>query len=49
MNVRVAHTDSGHQVGSSDSRQPASKALSLWVVLSLVLWGLIIGGIQTLL
>ena len=33
------------QVGEHEKRWPLGKALVLWVGLSLVLWGLIIGGL----
>ena len=49
MNTRAAHSGIGHQVASSESRWPLCRAISLWVFLSLVLWGLIIGGIDILL
>ena len=48
MTSRAAHIDSGHQVVSSEGGLTASRVVSLWVFLSLVLWGLIIGGVYTL-
>ena len=36
------------QVGANEDRWPAHKALLLWVCLSLVLWGLIMGGLYIL-
>jgi len=37
------------QVEANEERWPAHKALLLWVCLSLILWGLIIGGLYLLL
>ncbi len=43
--VAVAGKSVRKQVGEYEQRWPPGKALLLWVGLSLVLWGLIIGGL----
>ena len=45
LGVKLERSPVRKQVGEHEQRWPPGKALILWVGLSLVLWGLIIGGL----